>query len=140
MVRRDNGPAVGEAADAGPSGVDHRLDGEDHARLQLQSGTGPAVVQHLRLFVELPADAMPAELAHDGETLTLGEALDVGADVAEMRAGPNAANAAPHRLVREISQALGLDRRLADQEHAAGVAMKAVLDHRYVDIDDVAVL
>ena len=47
---------------------------------------GAAVVQHLRLLVELAADAVAAELAHDREAVAFGVALDGGADVAEMRA------------------------------------------------------
>ena len=50
------------------------------------------------------------------------------------------ADAAPHRLVRDLDQAACLDRRLADEEHPARVAVIAVLDHRHVDVDDVAVL
>ncbi len=50
--------------------------GEDHAGLQLEPGAGPAVVQHLRLLVELAADAVAAELAHDREAVAFGEALD----------------------------------------------------------------
>ena len=75
---------------------------------------GPAVVQDLRLLVELAADAVAAELAHDGEAVAFGEALDVGADVAQVRAGAHGADAAPHRFIGEVGQALGLDRRLAD--------------------------
>ena len=64
--------------------------------------------------------------------------LDRAADVAEMRAGLHRADAPPHRLVGDFAQPLRLDRRLADVEHAAGVAVKAVLDHGDVDVDDVA--
>jgi hypothetical protein len=35
-----------------------------------------AVVQHLRLFVELAADAVAAELAHDRKAVVLGKGLD----------------------------------------------------------------
>src|SRR5215475_6842954 len=72
MVLGDNGPAVGELADARLAGIDHRLDGEGHARLQPQTGLRAAIVQHLRLFVEFAADAMAAELAHDTEAVPLG--------------------------------------------------------------------
>ena len=37
MVGGDDRPAVGERADAGAAGVDHRLDREDHAGLQLDA-------------------------------------------------------------------------------------------------------
>ena len=49
--------------------VDHGLDGEDHAWLEFFQGARAAVVQHLRLFVELLANAVTAELAHHGKPL-----------------------------------------------------------------------
>ncbi len=96
------------------------------------------VVQDLRLLVELPADAVAAELAHDREAVGLCESLDACADVAEVRAGAHRADAPPHRLVGDVDQPLRLDRRRPDEEHAAGVAVKAVLDDGDVDVDDVA--
>src|SRR6476646_3017624 len=81
MVGSDDRPAVGEAADAGTAGVDHRLDRERHAGLQLEPRAGAAVVQHLRLLVELPADAVAAELADDRKAMALRVALDRVADV-----------------------------------------------------------
>jgi hypothetical protein len=68
------------------------------------------------------------------------EALDRGADVAQMSAGCDRANAAPHRFVRHFDQPLGLNGRRADVEHAAGVTVKTILDHGDVDVDDVAAL
>ena len=47
---------------------------------------GLAVVQHLRLFVELAPDAVSAEFAHHRKAVAFGEALDRRADVAEARA------------------------------------------------------
>ncbi len=66
------------------------------------------------------------------------EGLDRVADVAQVRAGPHRFDAAPHGLVADLGQPLRVRRRLADEVHAAGVAVKAVLDHRDVDVDDVA--
>ncbi len=54
--------------------------------------------------------------------------------------GLHAHDAAPHRLVGQLAQPPRLDRTFADDEHAAGVAMPAVLDDGDVDVDDVAVL
>ena len=104
----------------------------------LRPGAGAAVVKHLRLFVELASDAVAAEFAHHRETVTFGVALDGGADVAEVRAGPHGANPAPHGLVGDLAQAARLDRRRAHVEHAARVAVEAVLDDGDVDVDDVS--
>ena len=55
------------------------------------------------------------------------------------RPGRTIADAAPHGLVAGLGQALARSTGgLADEVHAAGVAVEAVADHRDVDIDDVA--
>ena len=120
--------------------VDHRLDGEGHARLQHQAFAGAAVMQHLRILVVDLADAVAAVLAHHAEALGLGVLLDRVADVAQGRARLDGADAAEHRLAGHVDQALGHHRRRAGEVHAAGVAVPAVLDDGDVDIDDVAVL
>src|SRR5436190_23648832 len=67
VVRGDDRPAVSMAANAGSSGVDHRLDGEYHARLRLVSRPGASVMQHLRLVVKLLAMFMAVEFVRYGE-------------------------------------------------------------------------
>src|SRR5690242_21664659 len=83
VVLRDDGPAVGQLADARLACVDHRLDREGHAWLERKAGARLAVVQDLRLLVEAPADAMAAALAHDREAVRFGMRLDRRADVAQ---------------------------------------------------------
>ena len=85
--RGDDGPAVGQLGDGGLAGVDHRLDREDHAGLELDAGTGLAVMKHLGVFVEVGADAVAAEFTHYRKAVALGVLLDGVADVAEMGAG-----------------------------------------------------
>jgi hypothetical protein len=48
----DDGPAIGQLADGGLAGIDHRLDGEDHSRLQVRPGVRACRNEHLRVFVE----------------------------------------------------------------------------------------
>jgi hypothetical protein len=97
-----------------------------------------AVVQDLRLLVELAADAVTAELAHDAVAVLLGVRLDRVPDVSQVRPRPHLAYAFPQALVRHLAQAARLDGWIADVEHAAGVAVEAVLDHGDIDVDDVA--
>ena len=73
----------GMVRDVGLAGVDHRLDGEDHARLDAHARAGFAVVEHGRLLPERAPDAVAGKLAHGGEALRLGVVLHGGADVAE---------------------------------------------------------
>jgi hypothetical protein len=62
------------------------------------------------------------------------------ADVAESHARGHHLDAAAHGLVGHLADAPAADGRLAHVEHAAGVAVPAVLDDRDVDIDDIALL
>src|SRR2546421_11787048 len=96
VVLGDDGPAVDQLSDPGLAGVDHRLDGEGHARFQGQTRSGLAVMQHLWLLVEFSADAVAAELAYHREAVALGMALDRRADIAKARARTHLADAEPH--------------------------------------------
>src|SRR5260221_670623 len=138
MVLGDDGPAVGKFPDRRLAGVDHRLDREGHSRLKACAGSGACVVQNLRLFVEFPSDSMAAELAHDGVAVGFGVLLNRRADVTEKCPGAHLADAEPHALVSGLAQPLCLDGGFADVVHAAGIAVKTVLDHGDVDIQYVA--
>ena len=87
-VAGDRGPAVVEHLHVGAADVDHRLDGEEHAGLELGAGAGAAGVDHFGAVVEQPAEAVAAEIADDAVAVGLGVALDGVGDVAEAVAGP----------------------------------------------------
>ena len=95
-------------------------------------------MQYLRLFVEDLANAMAAELAHHRVALAFGEALDGKADVAQMDARLDHADAVPHGLVGDAAQAFGGDRAFAHHEHAAGVAVPGVFDDGDVNVHHIA--
>src|ERR1700732_4026397 len=95
MVLGDDGPAVGQQAHVTLARVHHRLDGEGHTRLQLEPGTGLAVVQHLRVFVIHTPDAMAAVLAHHRVVVFLDEALDGVTDVAQVGTGTSILTMSP---------------------------------------------
>src|SRR5689334_11287410 len=140
MILSDDGPAVGKTANVGFAGVDHGLDGEGHAGLQRHAGAWTPVMHDLWFFVKAFADAVAAKFAHHTEAVGFGVALYRMADVAQPRIGFHRMYAAPHAFVSDFDQALGLDGWHADIEHAAGVAVPAILDDRDVDVDDIAVL
>ena len=83
---------------------------------------------------------MPAKIADDGVAAGLGMALDGVGDVAEAVAGLRLLEAEHEALVGDVDQLARLEADVADQKHAAGVAMPAIDDRRDVDVDDVAVL
>ena len=97
-------------------------------------------MEHVGRLVEPAAQAMAAEVPHDGAAFALHIGLDGGADVAEGGAGADLRDAAHQRLMGHVDQAFGASHGLAGDEHARGVAVPAIEDHRDVDVQDVAVL
>ena len=92
-----DGPVVAAHPDLGRAGVDHRLDREHHARLQLRARARLAEVGDLRVLVHVAADAVPDQRADDREPLGLDLALDRVRDVAEVVAGPRLLDAGEQR-------------------------------------------
>jgi hypothetical protein len=90
--------------------------------------------------MEQTPDAMAAEIAHDAVAVRLGVALDRIGDVAKVVAGLRLLDAEHQAFVGDIDQLARLQGHVADQIHAAGVAVPAIDDRRHVDVDDVAVL
>ena len=88
--------------------------------------------------MEYFTDAMAAVLAHHRIAGVFGKGLDGVTDVAQARARFDLDDALPHRLVSDAAQTFGRNRCLADQEHAAVVAVPTVFDHGDIDVDDVA--
>ena len=99
--------------------VDHRLDGENHAGLQDDALSFPAVVQHLRGFVETASDAVAAKFLYDGVACVFGNLLASIADVAQGRAGFDGGDARHHGFVGDVDQALGNRGDFADGKHTA---------------------
>ena len=83
---------------------------------------------------------MAAEIAHHAIAVGFGMLLDCRADISQLYAGPRHIHADHQALIGHIDQLARFQRHIADQEHAASVAMPAIDDDRHVDIDDVAIL
>src|SRR4051794_6432656 len=81
-VARHRGPAVGQDFDMRLAEIDHRLDGEEHARFQRHAFAGTADMDYVRLFLEHAPKAMAAELPRLAHALRLDKALAGVADVA----------------------------------------------------------
>ena len=82
----DDCPAVSQNFHAAGAHVDHGLDGEDHAGLELRAGAFAAVIRDLRLLVELAADAVADKFADDAVAVGDDLILDGGAQIAEAAA------------------------------------------------------
>src|SRR3569623_2020706 len=83
---------------------------------------------------------MTAEFAHHAVYGFIRKLLNHKADIAQMRSGLDLRDAQTHAFIGDVAQSFGKNRRFANKEHPAGIAMVAVLDDGYVDIDHVAVL
>ena len=103
------------------------------------SARGVEVVQDLQPAVELLADAVADELAHDAEPAGGGVVLDGPADVVDVGAGAHRGDAVVHGGPGLAHQSTRRVVDLADQERGVGVAVDAVVVHGHVDVDDVAV-
>ena len=97
-------------------------------------------MEDVGVLVKLVADAVSAEVAHDGETVLVGMMGDGIADVADKTVGMTGLDADLQTFTRHIHQFLLLRRRLSDDEHTRGVGIISVEDGRHIDVDDVALL
>src|SRR3989338_7132883 len=140
VVLGDHRPAVVEMLDGCLAGVNHRFDGESHAGFEPYSRLRAAVMQHLRFFVKLPTDAVSAKLAHYAVAQWFDETLDGMADIAQIGARPDRADAAPQRQPGGLAQASGQNRRRTGVEHPTAVAVITILDHGDIDVHDIAIL
>src|ERR1700678_1072717 len=59
VIECPHGPAITFRIDLPPAEVDHRLDGQYQAFLQLAACSATAVIGHLRVFMQMTAQSVP---------------------------------------------------------------------------------
>ena len=89
--------------------------------------------------MHLAADAVPAVFADHRITVGFGVTLDGMPDIAEGGVRAHHADRPVQAFAGDVEQLLRLAVDGADPVHLAAVAEIAVLDHRDVDVDDIAV-
>ena len=89
--------------------------------------------------MEYLADTVTAILAHNAAIILLCMALDRVTYVPQTDTGFNHFDAYFHAFVSNLADALSLHGCFSHHEHATGITMIAILDHGYVDIDDIAI-
>ena len=94
-------------------------------------------MKDLGIFVKTAANAVPAVLADHRKPVFLNMALNRGANVAKTLTRRQLLDAKPHALECDFCQPLCLNTGLAHEKHAAGIAVKFVLDDSDIDIDRV---
>ena len=139
-IRGHDGPFIGEDAGLFGTHVDHGLDGDGHAGLEAGSVAFFAVVGHLGLFVELAADAVADEFAHNAVTILADVMLDAVAEISEHPAVTGILDGIEKGFFGGSEE---MQRFLGDVANGNGegvVADPAVVIDADVDFDDVAVL
>src|SRR6478672_6169182 len=82
--------------------------------------------------------AVAAEVAHDSASLlAFGIGLDGVTDVAGSCVRFHGGNAAHHRFIGDVHKPSCFELDVADQIHAARVAVPAVDNHGHIDVDDI---
>src|SRR5262245_39639710 len=128
-VRGDDGPIVGKGPDTGSTHVNHRLDGDGHARLQFWASAGTAKIGHLGLLVQLAPYAVPDKLADDRIAIGDNFVLDETAKIPQTAARCGHGNDPVEDVLGDREQAPPVG---PDGSHWNGfrsVADPAVLDH-----------
>src|SRR5271170_1993257 len=134
----DGCPTVLEDTDFRAAGVDHGLDGENHAGLEAGALAGWAEVGDLGVLVHGTADAMADKLADDAEALGLAVLLDCGGDIAETPTHLALLDGFFEGGLGDFEEFAGLRADLSDGVGHGGVGVVAVDDDATVDGEDVA--
>ena len=138
-IRGNGGPIVVPHMELIGAKSDHGLDGEDHAGLHEHVVARIEVVQNLNVGVELFANSVTNESAHDTHAMNLGVIFNCFANIAERTIGLHSFNAEPQTFFGDFDKfAINLA-HVADKECCVGVAVDSVDITRDVKVDDVAV-
>ena len=135
-----HGPSVASELGLMSSGVDHRLDCEDHPGLDEVSGIFRSLVVDVRFFVEFDAGSMSCIFTHNRVSMPLRVFGDLIADIPESVSGiylldPDFETGASH--VYEFFTFL---RGLPDLIHSRSIAYVSVQNSCHVYIEDIAFL
>ena len=82
-VASHSGPAIAQNRRILTPDIEHRLDREEHAFLQLRPGARAGAVHDIRLVVEKLAEAMTAKILNHGKPVLASYFRDRRANVAE---------------------------------------------------------
>src|SRR5699024_1625948 len=130
-----DGPVVIPDLVVQPTQVDHRLDGQGHARLQQRLVARVVVVQDDQAVVEGEAHSVAGEIADH----VVAEALRVGfvhaANVVDFTTGLDGLDAAPHSGLGALDEEAVLFADVPGEEGGVRVPVHAVLVGGDVDVD-----
>ena len=127
FVLGDDGPAISTVDEDLPSAhIDHRLDGEHHARDEEHTRAFLAVVQHFWIVMELNTYTVAAEVSHYAEAVFVGMLLNGITDVANEAERLGGLHAYVEAFLGHIHQFLLAGRSLADDIHTGSIGIIAI--------------
>src|SRR5579872_1040995 len=133
-------PAVGFGSDFPGTGIDHRLDRDDHARLEYRTRARATIVGHRRVFVQARADTVTDQGAHDRESLGLDVLLHRRAHIGDVSAWTHLVDAAYQRFSSDVDEVLRFLRHAAHRNRASHVRIPAVDARADVYLEQIALL
>src|SRR5690606_34151956 len=139
-VRGHHGPVVIQHPRLLGSQIEHWLDAERHALEKPRPPIPVTIVRHVGIFVESPADSVPAIALHDAVSARRRERFDRVPDLAEPVARLRGTNAFPERLLRVPKQLSGFVGDVPDRVGPCRVSMPSVDDRAEVERYDIALL
>src|SRR3954468_6109842 len=139
-VGRLHGPAVVQQDGAGPAHVDHGLDGEHVADLELDPAARRAVVGNLGFLVHGRADPVADVLPNHRVPGALGDALDGVADVGQPVAVADLGDGRLQALLGDLHHPAGVLADLTHGDRDGRVTVVALDDRPTVEGEYVALL
>ena len=138
-VQRGDRPPVVQGDDLVRPRGQHRLDGQHHPHPEGHAEAGAAHIRHLRLLVDVTADAVAHQVTDDRETAVSDGVHHGRPDVPDVIAGPSRRHRRPERLLRHRHEAGRFRADFADRERVRRVGAPALPLHAHVDRHDVTV-
>ena len=118
--------------------VDHRFDGQGHARLQHGPLAWAAKVRHLGILMQFAPNTMSTKIAHDRVSGRLSQGLDRMANVTNSVAGPCHLDGRGQALLSGVAQTLALSVHRPHANRGGVIADEAFSDDANIQADQVA--
>ena len=140
MIPGHNGPVIVHPDHLIGPHIDHGLHCQGHARLQQKSLALHGKIGHLRVLMEMGADAVAHQIPDHTVAKALGVRLDRRRDLSQVAACLRKPDPLKKALLRYIHQLLRFRRYLAYGPGPGCVRMISLIDHAGVQTDDIPLL
>ena len=139
FVTGHSGPAIGENFGFIASGVNHWLNGKNHAGFEPHTLASLTIMQNGWRTVKCLAKPMSGKITHHGKPLAFGKRLNGMANITKPVARACSGDAAHQAFIGDLSQACGFDRWCANIKHAGCIAIPAIQNNRNINIQNITI-